>query len=173
MFNKINDIDELLRKSKQSYQIFSDMDDVLVNFSGAFEKLGYGTPEEFKNSKRDQEFWNIIKYKTKHFWLDLDWMPDGKDLWNFIKMYNPTLLSTPAPAWADPNCANDKKKWVKRELEGVPLILSRNKADYAEENSILIDDMDKNIIPWKDQGGIAIKHTSAADTIKQLKKIII
>lgn len=172
MFKNVNDIDELLKKSKQSYKIFCDMDNVLVGFSIAFEKLGYGSPEEFKEGHRDQEFWNIIKYKTEHFWLDLEWMPDGKELWNFIEKYSPTLLSTPAPVWADPNCANDKKKWVKRELKSVPLILSRNKADYAEENTILIDDMDKNLIPWKENGGIAIKHTSAADTIRQLKKII-
>ena len=35
----------------------------------------------------------------------------------------------------------------------------------------LIDDMERNIQQWKDKGGIGILHTSAADTIKQLKEL--
>ena len=46
-----------------------------------------------------------------------------------------------------------------------------NKKNYANANSILIDDMQKNIDQWRAAGGIGILHTSAASTIEQLKKL--
>ena len=43
--------------------------------------------------------------------------------------------------------------------------------EYANEHSILIDDMQKNIDQWKAAGGIGILHTNAKDTIKKLKDL--
>ena len=51
------------------------------------------------------------------------------------------------------------------------LAYSYNKKDYADKNSILIDDYSKNIEQWRAAGGIGILHTSAEDTIKQLQKL--
>jgi hypothetical protein len=45
------------------------------------------------------------------------------------------------------------------------------KAEYAEPNAILIDDQPKSIDPFIAAGGIGILHTSAANTIKELKKL--
>ena len=42
---------------------------------------------------------------------------------------------------------------------------------FAAEDKILIDDMEQTINEWNKGGGIGILHTSAADTIKQLKKL--
>jgi hypothetical protein len=63
--------------------------------------------------------------------------------------------------------------WVKRNLPGVKLILANavNKQNYSGENKILIDDREKNIEQWRSKGGIGILHTSASDTIKQLKEL--
>ena len=38
-------------------------------------------------------------------------------------------------------------------------------------NNRLIDDLENTINEWNDKGGIGILHTSAADTIKQLKDL--
>jgi hypothetical protein len=35
----------------------------------------------------------------------------------------------------------------------------------------LIDDRADNIQRWKDAGGVGVLHTSAADTIQQLKEL--
>ena len=53
------------------------------------------------------------------------------------------------------------------------MILTRavDKAKYANKDSILIDDRKQNIDHWIESGGIGILHTSAKDTIKQLKKL--
>ncbi|MFW6047538.1 MAG: hypothetical protein ACOCP4_07135 [Candidatus Woesearchaeota archaeon] len=40
---------------------------------------------------------------------------------------------------------------------------------FANENSILIDDMEKNIKEWVSGGGIGILHRSYRKTIKELE----
>ena len=42
---------------------------------------------------------------------------------------------------------------------------------FAYEGSVLIDDRPKNIEAWEANGGTGIIHTSAAETIKELKKL--
>jgi hypothetical protein len=42
---------------------------------------------------------------------------------------------------------------------------------FAGENRILIDDLANTIDEWNAKGGIGILHTSAANTIKELKKL--
>jgi hypothetical protein len=63
--------------------------------------------------------------------------------------------------------------WVKHKIPGTKLILryASQKQELAEPNAILIDDRIKNIEQWESAGGIGILHTSAADTISQLKKL--
>jgi len=58
-------------------------------------------------------------------------------------------------------------------MPGVKLTLAQAylKKNYAAPNHILIDDRKSNIDEWRAEGGIGILHTSAADTIRQLKKL--
>jgi hypothetical protein len=42
---------------------------------------------------------------------------------------------------------------------------------FAGPNRILIDDMEQTINEWNAAGGIGIHHTSADNTISQLKKL--
>jgi len=169
-FRGITSLDELIKFSKEKeLKIFVDLDGVLVDFDKAFEELGHG----FSYDIDDQKLWNIIKHETKHFWRDLDWTPDGKELWNFVKKYYPIILSSPAPAFADPDCARDKVNWVKKHLgRYVEVIIERKKEKYAEANAILIDDREKNILKWQEVGGIGILHKSAEQTIEKLKRYL-
>ena len=45
------------------------------------------------------------------------------------------------------------------------------KAAFAYEGSVLIDDRKKNIDAWENAGGIGILHTSAKETINALKEL--
>ena len=47
----------------------------------------------------------------------------------------------------------------------------KEKYQYAAPNHILIDDRLVSIEPWVNAGGIGILHTSAVDTIEQLKEL--
>jgi hypothetical protein len=97
-------------------------------------------------------------------------MKDGKQLWEYISKYNPTLLSAPSK---NPSSRLGKRLWVKNNLPGVKLILAsaEKKQNYSRGNHILIDDRPDNVDQWRSQGGIGILHTSTEDTIKQLQNI--
>ena len=152
---------------KGDYKIYCDMDGVLVDFDKGYEELT-GKRASFDTPK--EEFWAPIQKAGAAFWIKLKWMPDGKQLWNYIKPYNPDLLSAPS---RDESSKIGKFVWVKRNVPGTKLILrqAERKQEFATPNSILIDDREDNIQRWKEAGGIGIHHTSAADTIQQLKDL--
>jgi hypothetical protein len=45
------------------------------------------------------------------------------------------------------------------------------KGMFAIKGSVLIDDRKQNLDAWEAHGGIGILHTSAEDTINQLKEL--
>jgi len=152
----------------KNYKIFCDMDGVLVDFDkGYFKLTGIDISDKFSN---DTKFWDPINKAGYSFWINLEWMEDGKELWNYIEKYDPNLLSAPS---REIESRVGKKDWVKKELPGVRLILrtAKHKKDLATSKGILIDDRKENIESWIGADGIGILHTSTEETIKELKKL--
>jgi hypothetical protein len=151
----------------QQYQIYCDMDGVLVDFNEGYKNLVGVDPSTINNQEM---FWDPIAKKGAAFWITLKWMQDGKQLWDYIKKYNPKLLSAPS---REESSQIGKRVWVKRELPGTKLILrsADKKQQFASPTSILIDDRVSNINQWIERGGIGILHTDAQSTIEQLKSL--
>lgn len=151
------------------YRIYCDMDGVLVDFEKGYREL---TGTYSKNHPDNKAFWQPISDAGASFWANLDWMPDGEELWRYIKKYKPNILSAPSQ---DPSSRVGKEAWVKMHLKNsynkLYLYSRANKKLFAGENRILIDDMQQTIDEWNAAGGIGIHHTSAANTIKELKKL--
>lgn len=151
------------------YKIFCDMDGVLVDFEkGYLDLTGINLKGEHFDGPR---FWEPVNKKGYDFWINLDWMGDGKLLWNSIKDYNPSILSAPS---SKPESRVAKHDWVDRELgKNVEVILrsARNKKEFAAPNHILIDDREDNIRDWNESGGIGILHKSTDDTLNKLNKL--
>lgn len=148
------------------YKIYCDMDGVLVDFNKGYKNLtGVDLGTEHRN---DDNFWDPINEAGYDFWINLEWMPDGKRLWNYIEKHKPEILSAPSRQ-NDSRVA--KMHWVDRELPGVHLILrsAKHKKDFAAPNHILIDDRPDNIEGWRQSGGIGILHVNTKHTIDQLK----
>ena len=167
----INEVaEEVLNGEK--YKIFSDMDGVLTDFDESFKKYSDGiAPSDFEKKYGKEEFWKLIDGKGKvGFWVGMPWMEDGKQYWDYIKNYDTELLSSPSRSSTS---RLGKRLWVKNNMPGTKLTLAQaaKKQNYAAPNHILIDDRKSNIDQWVSQGGIGILHTSAADTISQLKKL--
>jgi hypothetical protein len=158
-----------LLNENQQYQLFVDMDGVIVDFEDGYERL---TGKDIKGNhvKGDGDFWQPITDAGVKFWAGLKWMPDGKELWSYIKSYNPEILSAPS---REESSKIGKHVWIKNNIPGVKLILKSapRKQELAEPNAILIDDRKDNIEQWVNAGGIGILHTSADNTITQLKKL--
>jgi hypothetical protein len=164
---------ELLNSSNKStnFQIFSDLDGVLANFDKRFYDLSGLTPKQYEEKNGTEKFWNFIDNEIGvRFWVGIPWMPDGEQLWDYIKKYKPTLLSAPS---RNNESRLGKRLWVKKYIPGTKLILAsrQNKQDYAKPNAILIDDRPDTITEWENRGGIGILHKSAEETISKLKEL--
>lgn len=150
------------------YKIYCDMDGVLADFESGYEELtGIDLRGEFK---KGDDFWDPIKAAGVGFWAGLKWMPDGQELWDYLKPFNPVLLSAPS---REQSSRIGKHVWVKHKIPGTKLILryAKQKQELATPESILIDDRQVNIDQWEAAGGIGILHTSTANTIQQLQKL--
>ncbi len=123
------------------------------------------------------KFWakvSVLAKEGQPIFGAMDPMPDAFVLWNHIKEYHPIILSATGHL---KNAADEKRDWVRRYLgeqfaDTAKFVLSASdKAQYATSNSILIDDRRRAIDPWIDAGGIGIHHTSAVNSIDQLRNI--
>jgi hypothetical protein len=168
---------DLYEAIKPKYLIFCDMDGVLVDFDKGYEELtGKSTKHHDVQDKND--FWRLLdksleeKGLTEYdYWVNLPWMPDGKTLWNYISPYKPYVLTAPS---LDPGSKIAKREWVEKELPEAKNVYFRKaslKPEFSGKNRILIDDREDTIEGWIAKGGIGIHHTSAANTIKQLKDL--
>jgi hypothetical protein len=166
-------------KPKINYKIYCDMDGVLADFEARFEHFAGLSPDEYRKEiaqkygekQVDKMFWNLIdKQIGVRFWRGIPWMPQGKQLWEYIKPYNPSLLSS--PSW-DESSRIGKSLWVKDHLPGTKLIFrqAKQKSDFAEPNSILIDDREDTIMSWKAKNGIGILYKTTDQTINELKQL--
>ena len=177
------------QKETPPYKIYCDMDGVLTDFEKRFhEKLNevgpdyypmkdiqkVVKPKDFEAIFGIEEFWNFIdKIVGIGFWVGMDWMPQGKELWSFISKYNPDLLTSPS---RDNGSRLGKQLWAKNNLNPKPKVIMAYSADkqrYANENSILIDDKKSNIKEWIAKGGIAfrVKGGDIGPAIQGLKEL--
>ena len=162
-------IKEIIEEPK--YKIFSDMDGVLTDFDESFKKASDGiAPRDYEKKFGKDKFWELIDGKGVGYWVGMPYMSDGEQYWNYIKDYDVELLSSPSRSSTS---RLGKRLWVRNNMPGVKLTLAQasKKQNYANPDSILIDDRKSNIDQWISQGGIGILHTSASDTIQQLKKL--
>ena len=186
---------EYLKEAENSfpYQIYCDMDGVLVDLVGAVletaqqdaddETLRKGVEKiigiDWKWTEENPKYQKALDYINDmvsddvQFWADLPPAADKDALWDFISPFNPCVLSHP---W-DQASADGKLLWTGEHLSPQPkdIYLTGDKHKYALNEdgapNLLIDDFEKYINPWRQAGGIAIHHTSAEDTMQQLKEI--
>jgi hypothetical protein len=130
----------------EKYQIFCDMDGVLVDLVGGVGKALYedaptdasanyvkiqqkarevldGQPllsehldKTHPNFKKDtRNFLYRVLMDNRRFWMNLEWLPDGKSCGITLKNMIPVILSKPT----DLQAVIGKKKWVKDNI-GLP-----------------------------------------------------
>jgi len=171
------------------YQIYCDMDGVLTNFEKRFVDMlqqegpkyyskatiaQVTRPKHFEALEGQTEFWKFIdQYVGIEFWSGMEWMPNGRELWNFIQPYGPKLLTSPS---RDNTSRLGKRLWVKENLVPAPEVLFRfgdAKSDFANENAILIDDKPSNLVAFASKGGIAleVKDGEIQSVINKLKQL--
>lgn len=148
--------------------LFCDMDGVLADFDrGYFEMFGVET-----SKLTDNVDWKLVR-KRGNFFGDLPPMPDFDILWNYIKDFEPIIL-TGVPSSVS-NAIDEKLVWIHKYIgEDVEVrgCKSADKCLHALPGDILIDDWMKYQSKWVSVGGIWITHISALNTIEELKKVM-
>jgi hypothetical protein len=176
-------------ETSSKIKVYCDLDGVLVDFNRGFKNLDSNedklTPAEYEEKYGLDKMWKIVDDKGDAFWANLRWKSDGRALWDYIKRYDPIILSSPSRSKSS---VEGKMKWIKRNLginqaeptksaksweEDSRIILSRNKHKYAKDKAdILIDDTKEKIDKWAEAGGTGVLHTDSTDTIRVIEDII-
>lgn len=157
-------------------RIYLDMDGVIADFMGhAVTVLGRDYRDEYWNGK-SKERAKMIE-DTGTFWHHIPLLPDALELIEHLKPHDLHIMSAYAK-W-DKNSQEGKKYWLSNHMSFLPeknvnLVLRHQKQFYATHKyngtpNVLIDDYEKNVKEWIARGGIGIVHTSARETIEQIK----
>lgn len=187
---RLNELSMEQEPQEKSYKIFCDLDGVLADFKSEMsnkvfkdtkDELGgdgdYSDERYVNDPKFRSHMWKAVAaYQHKHgpvIWLHLELLPDAMQLWNYIKPHNPQILT--ATGDEKYRALEQKRQWVTKHLGSAVRInhvrAAPLKVQFAKPDHILIDDQMRAIEPWVAGGGIGIHHTSAANTIAQLKKL--
>jgi 5'(3')-deoxyribonucleotidase len=155
--------------------VFCDMDGVLTDYPKQFKKyIGMEIPEA--KAKMGKSLYKITNNFPLEFWTEMEWLPEGKVLWEYLSSTFTNLYILSSPSIDGGQCKQGKHIWLKREI-GLPedrIIISLNKHKHIRtpepSKSILIDDTPRKIDKWVEFGGTGILHKSSnnQDTIKKL-----
>jgi len=164
--------------------VFLDLDGVLVDFNKTATKiLGVEYPPKKWHWYEDTPggFEKINNACTTHFWANLDWTPDGHDIFrlvvSYVKPENIYFLTCPMP---NLESATGKAIWVNKHLPVYNkrlIITCAPKHLFAGPDKLLIDDKDENVINFARKGGSSIlvprpwnHHRSSIDKTYQTVK---
>ena len=160
-------------KAPPTYKIFCDLNGVLTDFNARFEHYTGMEPEVYKQMHGTGPFWSLINKRIgSSFWEGLNWTPQGKEIWNLIKKYNPTILTSPSK---NNYSVDGKSNWVDANLGSVDVVFcaAHKKHSHCKETYVLIDDREDVIRKWKSMGGIGLhcKNNNATPVINDLKQL--
>lgn len=161
-------------------KIYFDMDGVLADFDRGVEELaGFKKLEQSSATvNQDDAMWEAIK-KVPHFYDKLELMPGAKEMFDYIySNYGnrcEVLTGIPKPKRGVTTAGEDKISWMHRVLSpdiNVNVVYKEDKKNFCQdEDFILIDDLERNIDEWKENGGTGILHTASKNTLNVFKNI--
>jgi hypothetical protein len=150
-------------------QLFLDCDGVLADFVGGATKVLGMHPTDFENKYGEAKMWDIIE-DYHDFFGTLEPMQDSYELFDAVKHLAPIILTgRPRGEWA----IDQKLLFRDKYYPGTPMIVCRSadKIKYADPGDVIVDDWEKYRHLWIKGGGIWVMHTSAKDSIRQLKEL--
>ena len=149
-------------------KLFLDLDGVMANFDAHFPAL-FGVSHK---DMLDDDMWAKINAHDSYF-FDMPLMDGAVEFFEQIKHLDPIIL-TACPKTNYQHVARQKRQWVRKNLSEDCLILpvmgGRNKGLFCHaQGDVLIDDFERNLLCWGDEGGIGILHTNFETTTMALR----
>lgn len=151
-----------------NHQLFLDCDGVLAAFDKKAIELFDGLhPAEYEAKHGSKKFWKTL-YACPDLFTNLDPMEDAFELFDAVHHLRPIILTgCPHGGWAE----FQKFAWRDKHFPGVPMVCTKsvNKRHFMKPGDTIVDDWDKYKHLWEEAGGNFVLHTSAKDSIEQLK----
>ena len=162
-------------------RVYLDMDGVLADFNRGVRELCHMEAQSQngkRNAKLDDRMWEAIR-ETDHFYDRLELLPGAKEMFGRIReRYGDRceiLTGIPREERGIVTAAQDKTDWTRRMLsEDVKIhtVCRKHKLRYCTgSESVLIDDREKTIREWREQGGTGILHISPEETLRELEQL--
>lgn len=153
--------------------IYVDLDGVLADFDGYFEKKYLISPREWEYRWGEDDFWKSLN-QIDDFFYNLSPLPDAHDLMDYLRPFDPIILT--AATRHRPTSCNEKIRWVADvfgpEQRVITVLGGKNKHWHCRRGDILIDDWEAHANLWRSKGGIWITHRNVPQTLKELKVIL-
>lgn len=161
-------------------KIYLDMDGVIADFESRFVSL-YGEEAFYNDRSRKNFSTNWTDFVTSEQFKTLDWFPGGKELINYLNLLKEKygieteILSSSGGPKYHKLVKEQKIAWLEsRGIDYKPNIVPGKslKAQYATEDSVLIDDTPVVLEKFGDAGGKVILHTNFEETVNKLKTLV-
>jgi hypothetical protein len=165
----------MTNKENTGPKIFLDMDGVLADFDkAAGHLLGTDDIHKWEFVHGPKAFWRILD-SFPNFFGSLPLMEGALHLWHSVVKREPIIL-TALPRVGASDVDKQKRDWVKAKLPAkyeVDVITCQTleKPGYCNPGDVLVDDRAVNREAWEARGGKFILHTSAENTLQQLKAL--
>ncbi len=127
------------------------------------------------SSRAARSYMYALVEDNEDWWATIPWMEDGRDLWAYIRQFNPDILTAPMDKGGKTGSLPGKRRWVEKNLkissDRITFEHDKWKKAISEDGkrNILIDDFSSKIDPWNNAGGIGILHINAENTKDILK----
>lgn len=152
------------------------MDGLAADFEEQHQRhFGFGA--KTANKLRGDIDWDAVN-AIPNFFRDIPMMPDFPVLWEYVQTLPEGVFQgflTGVPKEMSDVAARNKREWIDSQPILGPKVRmtacrSREKFLHGIPGDILADDWDRYEKEWTGMGGLWVLHTSAEDTIRQLRK---
>lgn len=152
-------------------KLYLDLDGVMADFDAHFPAT-FGLDHR---SLADDAMWATINAHPSYF-RDMPPCEGAKAFFDSISWLDPIIL-TACPRTNYANAARQKRAWVREHLSTscmvLPVMGGRNKPLFMHApGDILIDDFERNIVVWQEDGGRGILHCDFATTKEALDRLL-
>lgn len=151
-------------------RLYLDLDGVMADFDGHFRAV-FGVD---KAGMPSAALWERINSHPS-FFRDLPVCEGALAFFKWVSV-SPIIL-TACPMTGYQHVARQKRAWVREHLSPhctvLPVMGGRNKPLFMHApGDILIDDLERNVSVWEDEGGVGIVHRDFEATKAALRVVM-
>lgn len=153
-------------------RLYLDLDGVMADFDAHFPAL-FGVDHR---ELLDDDMWGIINAHPSYF-RDMPVCDGAKEFFAWLSAYGDPIILTACPKSNYAHVARQKREWVREHLcenaTVLPVMGGRNKPLFMHAaGDILIDDFERNIDAWQDEGGVGILHKDFRATRSAVSSVL-